>query len=76
MPRPFDNFVMCTLACDNLTTEDLEVDKTNRAIKICRRIEELEYQIACKDMMRNEAEDAWLELAELEAELEDLQPAT
>lgn len=52
------------------------MDKTNRVIKICRRIEELEYRIACKDMMDNEEGDARLELAELEAELEDLQPAT
>lgn len=52
------------------------MDKTNRVIKICRRIEELEYRLACKDMMRNDADDARIELAELEAELEDLQPAT
>ena len=52
------------------------MDKTNRVIKICRRIEELEYWIACKDMMDNEEDEARIELAELEAELEDLQPAT
>lgn len=52
------------------------MDKTNRVIKICRRIEELEYQLACKDMMRNDADDARVELAELESELEDLQPAS
>ena len=38
------------------------LDKTNRVIKIWRRIEELEYKLACKDMMSNEADEARLEL--------------
>ncbi len=50
------------------------MDKTNRVIKICRRIEEIEFQLACKDMLRRDADDARAELVDLEAELEDLQP--
>lgn len=52
------------------------MDKTNHIIEICRRIEELEYQIACNDMMPNDEDDVRWELAELEEELEKLQPAT
>ena len=40
------------------------------------RIEELEHQLAYRDMMRNDADDARHELADLKEELEDLQPAT
>ena len=46
------------------------MDKTNRIIKICRRIEELERQLSCGDMMLQDAERARYELNDLEIELE------
>ena len=52
------------------------MDITNKIVKICRRIEELEYRLACKDCYMNEAGDMRHELATLELELEKLQPAT
>jgi len=49
------------------------MDKTNRIIKICRRIEELEYQLSCGDMMLHDAELARYELHDLNSELETIQ---
>lgn len=52
------------------------MDKTNRVVKICRRIEELEYQLSCKDMMLVDAEGARKEIEALNIELEEIQTAT
>ena len=52
------------------------MDITNKIVKICRRITEIEHAIACGDCDRNEAEDMRHELYTLELELEKLQPAT
>jgi len=52
------------------------IDVTNRVVKVCRRIEELEYRLACKDMDAWDSEDARYELEDLEDELETLHPAT
>ena len=52
------------------------MDITNKIVKICRRIEEIEDALACGDRDRNEAEDMRHELYTLELELEKLQPAT
>ena len=52
------------------------MDVTNEIVKICRRIEELEYSIACGDCDMNVADDMRYELYDLELKLEQLQPAT
>lgn len=51
------------------------MDKTNRIVKICREIEDIEYQLACKDKCVNEEEDLRNRLFDLEEELSTLQPA-
>ena len=52
------------------------MDKTNRIIKICRRIEQLEYILACNDRLPSEEQDIYDELSDLEEELDSLQPAS
>jgi len=51
------------------------VDITNRFVKICRRIEDIEYILACKDQSDVVAIELCEELESLEAELKTLQPA-
>ena len=52
------------------------MDITNRIVKICRRITEIEYYLACNAVSKNEDKDLQTELKTLEIELETLQPAT
>lgn len=49
-------------------------NKANLKAELCRRIEELEYRLACNDMLPNEEEDVRWELDELQEALETLQP--
>ena len=51
------------------------MDITNRCVKICRRIDEIEYILACKDRTPVEEGDLLYEKLGLEQELADLKPA-
>jgi hypothetical protein len=51
------------------------MDVTNRVIKLCRRISDIEYALECDDQGRWVAEDLRYELERLSNELEKLQPA-
>lgn len=49
------------------------MDKTNRIVKICRRIEELEFLLALSEGRTQTELDVWRdELTELELELEGI----
>ena len=52
------------------------MDVTNRIVKICRRIEEIEKILSSNTCCDNERESMSHELYALELELEKLQPAT
>lgn len=51
------------------------MDITNRVVKICRRITDIEHAIACDDQPERKAEELRDELELLEAELATLHPA-
>jgi hypothetical protein len=52
-------------------------DVTNRCIKICRRLEELEYILSLNEARtQTELDELRDEKKQLEIELEELQPAT
>lgn len=52
------------------------MDKTNRVVKICRRLDEIDYALSCKDLLPNE-EDILIDEREcLEHELDHLEVAS
>lgn len=53
------------------------LDKTNRCVRLCRRIEEVELILSLQEgRTQTELDELWDELQALETELSDLQPAT
>lgn len=51
------------------------MDKTNRVVKLCRRISEIEAALSAKDQIPNDEDELLYELEELNEELDSLQPA-
>ena len=51
------------------------MDNTNRAVKICRRIVDIEHALACKDQEERKDEELQEELEKLEEELKTLKVA-
>lgn len=52
-----------------------KMDVTNRIVKLCRRITDIEHALACKDQSERETVELSDELEQLESELKTLQPA-
>ena len=55
--------------------EGLYMDITNKVVKICRRITDIEHALACNDQSERKAAELSDELERLELELKTLQPA-
>lgn len=51
------------------------MDITNRVVKICRRMTEIEYSLACNDQSERKTEELEDEFELLNIELKALQPA-
>ena len=52
------------------------MDRVKLLRKICRELDEIEHGLACKDMMRNEADDARMRRDRLEILAEKLNQPT
>lgn len=52
------------------------MDTKDRYTELCEKIDQLEYSLACKDLLHTEADEVSYELAYLVEEMESLKPKT